>query len=342
MVYLGDFHIFGAELFKGGVNKMSNSMVSAKSPSKGLARKKKTIILLSMLAPGAIWLILLRYLPMFGVVISFQRFKIYTKDPTLLNNILHSNWVGFKNFEFLFANSDSWKMIRNTVGYNALWIILGTVIAVAFAIMLSLLTKKFVAKTYQTLMFFPYFLSWVVASFFLMAFLDATNGLIPNLQKQLGMEVTQWYMNNKPWPILLTVAYLWKNIGYSTVLYLAAITGIDGSQYEAASIDGATKWQQIRFVTLPHLKTMVIILFIMSVGRIVNSDFGLFYQVPLNSGPLFPTTQVMDTYVYRAFLATNNPGMSAAASLLQNVVGLFCVLIANSIVRRIDEESSLF
>ncbi|WP_312372402.1 ABC transporter permease [Lachnoclostridium sp.] len=321
---------------------MSKSMESTKPPSKGLAKRKKNLILLSMLAPGAIWLILLRYLPMFGIVIAFQKFEIYTKNPTLLNNIIHSKWVGFKNFGFLFATSDSWKMIRNTVGYNALWIVLGTVIAVAFAIMLSLLTKKFVAKTYQTVMFFPYFLSWVVASYFLMAFLDPTYGLIAHLQKQLGMEVTDWYMISKPWPILLTVAYLWKNIGYSTVLYLAAITGIDTSQYEAASIDGANKRQQIRFITIPHLKTMIIILFIMSVGRIVNSDFGLFYTVPQNSGPLFPATQVLDTYVYRSFMATNNPGMSTAASLLQNVVGFFCVLTANSIVRRIDEDSSLF
>ncbi|ABX42932.1 ABC transporter permease [Lachnoclostridium phytofermentans] len=321
---------------------MSDSMVPRKPPSKGFAKKKKNIILLSMLAPGAIWLILLRYLPMFGIVIAFQKFTIYTKNPTLLNNIIHSDWVGFKNFGFLFTTSDSWKMIRNTVGYNALWIVLGTVIAVSFAIMLSLLTKKFVAKAYQTLMFFPYFLSWVVASYFLMAFLDPTYGLINHLQKQWGIEATQWYFVSKPWPILLTVAYLWKNIGYSTVLYLAAITGIDTSQYEAASIDGANKKQQIRYITIPHLKTMIIILFIMSVGRIVNSDFGLFYQVPQNNGPLFPATQVLDTYVYRAFMATNNPGMSTAASLLQNVVGFFCVITANSIVRRIDEESSLF
>ncbi len=321
---------------------MSNSMLPKKSPSKGFAKRKKNIILLTMLAPGAIWLILLRYLPMFGIVIAFQKFKIYSKDPTLFNNIMHSDWVGFKNFEFLFNSSDSLKMIRNTVGYNALWIVLGTVIAVAFAIMLSLLTKNFVAKAYQTVMFFPYFLSWVVASYFLMAFLDPTYGLFVHLQKQLGMEATQWYFDSKPWPIILTLAYLWKNIGYSTVLYLAAITGIDNSQYEAASIDGANKRQQIRYITLPHLKTMIIILFIMSVGRIVNSDFGLFYQVPQNSGPLFPATQVLDTYVYRAFMATNNPGMSTAASLLQNLVGFFCVLTANSIVRRIDEDSSLF
>jgi putative aldouronate transport system permease protein len=317
-------------------------MESEKPPSRGMAKRKKNLILLSMLAPGAIWLILLRYLPMFGIVIAFKKFEIYTKNPTLLNNIKHSKWVGFKNFEFLFTTSDSWKIIRNTVGYNALWIVLGTVIAVAFAIMLSLLTKKFVAKAYQTVMFFPYFLSWVVASYFLMAFLDPTYGLITHIQKQLGVAVTDWYSVSKPWPIILTVAYLWKNIGYSTVLYLAAITGIDTSQYEAASIDGANKRQQIRYITIPHLKTMIIILFIMSVGRIVNSDFGLFYQVPQNNGPLFPATQVLDTYVYRAFMATNNPGMSTAASLLQNVVGFFCVLTANSIVRRIDEDSSLF
>lgn len=299
-------------------------------------------MLLSMLLPGAIWLLLLRYLPMFGIVIAFQDFKIYTKAPSLWNNIIHSPWVGFKNFEFMFANADSWKAIKNTIGYNALWIVLGLIISVTFAIMLSQLTKKFVAKTYQTLMFFPYFLSWVVASYFLMAFLDPTNGLITHLQKSMGMTVTSWYTDNKPWPILLTVANLWKNVGYSTVLYLAAITGIDSSQYEAASIDGATKWQQIRYVTLPHIKPMIIILFIMNVGRIINADFGLFYSVPQNMGPLFPSTQVIDTYVYRALMATNNPGMSAAASLLQNVVGFLCVVAANGVIRKVDKDSSLF
>ncbi|MDF2486133.1 MAG: binding-protein-dependent transport system inner rane component [Herbinix sp.] len=321
---------------------MPKPMVTKKAISGGFATKKKTILLLTMVAPGAIWLLLLRYLPMFGIVIAFKDYKIYTKDPSLINNIIHSKGVGLKNFEFIFTTSDSWKMIRNTIGYNALWILLGLIVSVAFAIMLSEITNKFVAKLHQTLMFFPYFLSWVVASYFVLAFLDPTRGLLVHLQESWGMDVTNWYNDNKPWPVILTMANLWKNVGYSTILYLAAITGIDTSQYEAASIDGASKWQQIIYVTIPHLKPMIIILFIMNVGKIFNADFGLFWSVPMNSGPLFPTTQVIDTYVYRALMATNNVGMSTAAGLIQNIVGFICLMGANSIVRRVDEESSLF
>jgi putative aldouronate transport system permease protein len=304
--------------------------------------KKKTILLSTMVLPGVIWLLLLRYLPMFGIIIAFKDYKIYTKAPSLFNNIMNSKWVGLKNFRFLYATSDAWSMIRNTIGYNALWIVLGLIISVSFAIMLSELTNKFVAKVHQTLMFFPYFLSWVVASYFVLAFLDPTRGLLVHLQQAWGMEVTNWYNDNKPWPIILTLANLWKNVGYSTILYLAAITGIDASQYEAASIDGATKWQQIKYVTIPHLRPMIIILFIMNVGKIFNADLGLFWNVPMNSGPLFPSTQVIDTYVYRALMATNNVGMSAAAGFLQNIVGFICIMAANTVVRRVDEDSSLF
>lgn len=306
------------------------------------ASRKKTLLLLSMVAPGAIWLILIRYLPMFGIVLAFKDYKIYTKAPNIINNIMHSEWVGFKKFKFLFASSDSWNMIKNTIGYNALWIVLGLIVSVSFAIMLNEITNKFVAKSYQTLMFFPYFLSWVVASYFVLAFLDPTRGLIVNLQKNLGMEVIDWYNKPKYWPVILTICNLWKNVGYSTILYLAAITGIDTNQYEAASIDGASKWQQIRFITIPHLKTMIIILFIMNVGKIFNADFGLFYSVPLNSGPLFPATQVIDTYVYRVLMNSSDISMSAAAGLVQNAVGFACIMIANTIVRKVDKDSSLF
>lgn len=322
---------------------MSKQPAKLRNYSPGFVKRKKTLLLLTMVAPGAIWLILLRYLPMFGIIIAFKDYTVYTKAPSLINNILHSDWVGFKNFKFLFASSDASLIIRNTLGYNALWIVLGLVISVTFAIMLSELTRRLVAKTFQTMMFFPYFLSWVVASYFLMAFLDPTRGLIVHWQQNAGMEVTNWYNDTGPWPFLLTLSYLWKNVGYSCILYLAAITGIDSEQYEAACIDGASKWQQIRSITLPHIRPMIVILFIMNVGRIFNSDFGLFYQLPQNSGPLFPVTQVIDTYVYRALLSTGaNIGMSAAAGLFQNLVGFACIMIANTIVRRLDEESSLF
>ena len=306
------------------------------------ANKSKTLILLSMALPGAIWFLLLRYLPMAGVILAFKDYKVYTKAPSFWNNMVHSKWVGLDNFKFLFSTPDSWRYVKNTIGYNVLWILLGLVVSVAFAIILNEITQKFVAKAYQTMMFFPYFLSWVVASYFVLAFLDPTRGLLTHWMSAHGMTPIQWYSEPKYWPYILTICNIWKNTGYSTILYLAAITGIDASQYEAASIDGATKWQQIRYVTLPHLRTMICILLIMNVGKIFNSDFGLFYTVPLNSGSLYSATQVIDTYVYRVMTSTNNIGMSTAAGLLQNLVGFVCIITANKVVQKIDEDSSLF
>ncbi|MDL2300581.1 ABC transporter permease subunit [Clostridiaceae bacterium OttesenSCG-928-D20] len=348
---------------------------------------KKQRVLLTMVLPGAIWLFLLRYLPMFGIVIAFKDYKIVspkgaysvakalasgdayswmvnelpiwlqyiTSKPLMaiakwfdtgllpfLRNLSQSDWVGLQNFKFLFLSPDSKVMFRNTILYNVSFIAVGLVISVTFAIMLSELTNKLAGKTYQTLMFFPYFMSWVVASYFVFAFIAPGKGLIIKFQESLGMTVTDWYNTPGPWPYILTIARHWKLIGYSTILYLAAITGIDKTQYEAASIDGATKWQQIRHITIPHIRPMITILLIMDVGRIMNADFGLFYSVPRNSGPLTQMTMVIDTYVYNAFSATGNVGMSSAAGLLQNVIGFICIMTANLIVRKIDEESSLF
>lgn len=310
--------------------------------AKMTGKKKKTLMLFTMVLPGAIWFLLLRYLPMLGIVLAFKDYKVYPKNPTFWNNMIHSKWVGFNKFKFLFATPDSWTYIRNTLGYNIFWILIGLVLSVALAIILNEITHKFLAKVYQTMMFFPYFLSWVVVSYFVLAFLDPTRGLLVHAQMAKGQEVINWYHEAKYWPIILTICNVWKNTGYSCILYLAAITGIDSTLYEAASIDGASKWQQIRYVTLPHLRVMISILLIMNVGKIFNADFGLFFSVPLNSGSLYPTTQVIDTYVYRTLTATSDIGMSAAAGLLQQTVGFVCILAANKIVSMIDEDSSLF
>lgn len=306
------------------------------------SKAKKTLMLLSMVAPGALWLLLLRYLPMGGIILAFKNYKIYPKDPTFLNNLIHSKWVGLDNFKFLFTTGDSWVMIRNTLAYNIVFIILGVIIPVAFAVMMSELSKKFVAKTYQTLMFFPYFLSWVVVSYFLNAFIDAQYGLIPMAQRAAGETAVSWYTTPGPWPYIIVFANLWKNVGYSTVLYLAAIAGIDQTQYEAAAIDGASKWQQILHVTLPNLRTMIAILFILNVGKIFNADFGLFWNVPMQNGALFSVTQVIDTYIYRVLMNTGNIGQSKAAGLLQNIVGFICIIGANAVVKKIDSDSTLF
>ena len=314
---------------------------AVRRPVMGSAGRKKTLWLLTMVAPGAIWLILIRYLPMFGIVMAFLDYRLPTRKMPFPVNLLHSDFVGLDNFQFLFT-SDALTMIRNTLGYNIVWIALGLVLAVALAIMMSELTKKVLAKTYQTLMFFPYFLSWVVAAYFLFAFLDPTNGMIVRAQKAAGVTPIDWYNEPKYWPVILTICSMWKNTGYSTVLYLSAITGIDRSQYEAAAVDGATRWQQMLHVTLPHLKPIIIVLLIMNVGKIFNADFGLFWSVPMNSAPLFPVTQVVDTYVYRSYKFTGDVGMSTAAGFLQNLVGFICIMGANAIVRRLDADSSLF
>jgi putative aldouronate transport system permease protein len=258
---------------------------------------KKTLALTSMVAPGAIWLLLLRYLPMFGVVLAFKDYKIYPKANTFINNLIHSEWTGFKNFEFLFKTSGTWTMIRNTLAYNAFWIVLGMIISVAFAIILSQLTRRFMAKTYQTLMFFPYFMSWVVASYFLLAFLDATNGMIPRLQRSMGAEVIDWYNTPVYWPLILTFANLWKNTGYAAVLYLAAITGIDATQYEAAAVDGASRLQRIWHISLPGILGTIVVVTLLRLGNILDAGFHQIFM--LYSLPVYSVGDIIDTWVYR-------------------------------------------
>ncbi|MCL2016474.1 MAG: ABC transporter permease subunit [Defluviitaleaceae bacterium] len=301
---------------------------------KFINRNKTTFAITTLMLPGALWLLLIRYIPMAGIVIAFQDYRPHPPNPTLLNNIINSRWVGFDNFRFMFASADAWRMIRNTLAYNAVFIVLTMVFAVAFAIMLNELTKKFMAKLYQTLMFFPFVISWVVVSYFVFAFLAPTYGLLA--------ENTNWYMDSTLWPLILTSANLWKTVGYSCIMYLVAITSIDTTQYEAASIDGATKWQQVWNVTIPHIKPMIVILLILSAGRIFNADFGLFYNVTLDSGPLYPVTDVVDTYVFRALQRLNNIGMSTAAGLFQNVVGFICIMLVNGIVRKLEPDHALF
>lgn len=307
-----------------------------------LARHKKTLVLLTMVAPAAIWLLLLRYLPMGGIVLAFKDYKVNPRNPSFFSNLIHSKWVGWKNFRFIFKNNMAAIALRNTVLYNLAFIILGIIIPVAFAIMMNELTHKFVPKAYQTLMFFPYFLSWVVVSYFLYAFISSQYGLITAAQRDAGETVTNWYKNTGPWPYIIVFAKMWKDVGYTTMLYLSTITGIDSTQFEAAAIDGASKWQQTLYVTIPNLRTMIAILFIMNIGKIFNADFGLFWNVPMNDGALLNVTEVVDTWIYRIFTTTNNIGQSTAVGLIQNVASFICIIGANAFVKKIDEDSSMF
>ncbi len=314
---------------------MAGDRKKAKVKKRRWRRDDTELTLLAL--PTTIWYFLFSFLPMFGIIIAFKEFKI---NGGFLKSFFSSKWVGFNNFKFLFSSKDIWLIIRNTLGYNIVFIILGIVIPVAAAIAIGQIHSKRMAKVYQTAMFMPYFLSWVVVTALVWAFLSYDKGLLNNLLESMGYERQQWYMKKGMWPPFLVFMNLWKGVGYGMVVYLATITGIDKTYYEAAGIDGATIWQQIRYITLPLMKNVIIMMFIMKVGGIFYSDFGLFYQVPRDSNSLYNVVYTLDVYVYKQ-LRTSTTGMSAAAAFVQSVAGCITILTANAIVRKIDRESAM-
>lgn len=296
----------------------------------------QTLPLMLIALPGLIYLLINNYLPMFGVFLAF-------KDYSYVRGIFGSKWNGLDNFEFLFRTKDAWVMTRNTLLYNAAFIILGTVCAIFVAILIHELGRKRRVKLFQASLMLPNLLSWVVVGFIVYAFLNADNGFINNtVYKGLGLQPVSWYSTKQPWPYILIFVYLWKFVGTNSIIYVAGIAGIDKEIFEAAQLDGASKVRQILHVTVPMLKPTVITLTLMAIGRIFYSDFGLFYQVPANSGRLFDVTQTIDTYVYRGLMERNDVGMSAAAALYQSLVGFILVVGANALVRKIDRENALF
>lgn len=291
--------------------------------------------------PTAVWYILFSFLPMFGLVIAFKNYKIIG-GKSFIYNVIHSDWAGFKNFDFLIKSNDLFVILRNTIVYNLIFIGLGMVISVGLAVMISLLHSKRKSKVYQTLMFFPYFMSWVVAAYFLDAFLNQDNGLINSMLRDGGNEPVQWYMKAGVWPLILIFMYLWKSTGYNMVIYLSSITGIDTTLYEAAVMDGANKRQQVRYITLPCLKTVIIMMFILNVGKVFYSDFGLFYQLSQGaSGSIFNSTATIDTYVFNALQSATPIGMTSAVTFFQSVACCITILVANAIVRKLDEDSAI-
>ena len=289
-----------------------------------------------MMLPGFLYVVINNYIPMAGIVIAFKRYNA-------LQGIWKSPFCGFKNFEFLFRTSDAWLITRNTILYNLAFIVLGTVLAIAVAILLSEIQSKAAKQLYQTVLLSPFLISMVVVSFLAFAFLSSANGFLnKSVLPLFGMGPIDWYNQPKYWPFILVFIGLWKSLGYNTILYYATICGIDRSLYEAAIVDGANRWKQVWHVTIPCLKSTIIILTLMSIGNIFRSDFGLFYQVPMNSGPLQNVTNTIDTYVFRGLMQTNNIGMSSAAGVYQSVVGFVLVLTANLVVNRLDSDSALF
>lgn len=301
--------------------------------------KEKVILTYDfMIIPGMLYFIINNYIPMVGISIAFKKI-----DYSL--GILKSPWVGFDNFKILFAStgnflkSDAFIITRNTLLYNIVFIVLGTVMGIIVGIFLAEIFSRTLQKFYQTAILLPQLISMVIVAYIAYGFLSNEAGMI---NKILGENQINFYSTEKYWPPILIFVYIWKQIGYSSIIYLSSIVGIDNSIYEAAKVDGVTRWKQIRYITLPLLKPTIITLMLLQVGRIFYSDFGLFYQVPMDSGVLYNVTNTIDTYVYRSLMVSNNISTASAASAYQAIVGFVIVLSVNLIVRKLDKENALF
>lgn len=289
-----------------------------------------------MMLPALLYLLINNYIPMAGMVIAFKKLNF-------AKGIWASPWAGLKNFKFLFASKDAWIITRNTLLYNIAFILVNMVVGIAIAILITEIRNTKLKKIYQSAILLPFLMSMVILSYIVYALLSAENGLVNNsILPLFHIDPIQWYQKPKYWPTILIIANCWKGVGYGCLIYIASLIGIDPSFYEAARLDGASKWQEITKITLPSLVPTIITLLLLSIGRIFYSDFGLFYQVPMNSGVLFPTTNVIDTYVYRALIEQGNISMSSAAGVYQSLVGFCVVMLSNWIVRKVDKDQALF
>ena len=314
-------------------NKIQKNPGTKKQTAKRL-RKYMPLYLLSL--PGFIYLIINNDLPMGGLVLAFKKYSF-------AKGIVDSPWNGLQNFTFLFGSKWAKIMFRNTICYNLAFLILGTAFAIFVAILLSVIGRKLVKQAYQTLILIPHLVSTVLIGYLVFAFLSEKNGFVNNgILAPLGMDPVSWYTKAGYWPVILVLVQLWRSFGFQSIVYFATIIGFDKAYYEAAVMDGASVWQQITRITLPLLKPTVIILTIMALGRMFASDFGLFYQVPQNSGMLYSTTTTIDTFVYRTLMQDHDVGRSLAAGFLQSILGFIVVMITNMIVRKVDKESALF
>jgi len=317
---------------------MGQTAVMPQAPAKKRRRlfRRDDIPLYLMASPAIIYLLVFNYLPMAGLVMAFQ-------DYNNTKGIFGSPIIGFKNFEFLFSTTDAFIITRNTVLYNLVFIVFNMCLALVLSLMMSMLRSRRAGKVIQTVYMLPYFLSYAVINIVLYAFLDRGNGMVNAIMGSMGLgDKTNWYHQISLWPPLLVFVNAWRGVGYQTVLFLAVISGISAELYEAAMLDGASKIQQARYVTLPQLRFIMGISIVLAMANIFRGDFGLFYVVTRNTGRIYPVTDVIDTYIFRSLTMLSNVGMSAAAGLYQSVVGLIMVLIVNRVVRRIDPDSAMF
>ena len=285
-----------------------------------------------MALPVFLVLFFIMYVPMAGLVMAFKRF-----DYSL--GIWNSPWNGIENFKFILTSKATFvSMTKNTIMYYLIFTIVGTFLNVVLAVAIDQFVFKRCAKVMQTIMIIPVFISYAAVQFIVYAFLSSDTGILVNA---LGLS-TRFYSKASTWPVILTIVKMWNGVGYGSVLYMSVLAGIDQQLYEAAEIDGANKWQQIWHITLPSLIPMITVMLLLSVGNIMHSDTGLFYQVTRNSGLLYSTTQVIDSYVLNAIFKNSNFGFVAATSFFQSVIGLILMLVANGAVRKIEPENALF
>ncbi len=292
-------------------------------------------VFLLMLLPAVIYTLVFAYLPMTGIIMAFKKY-------TYAGGIFNSPWNGFDNFEFFFKSGQAFLVTRNTVLYNLLFISFNTVLQMTVAILLVEMKNKYFRKVSQSLMFLPYFISWVIVSVISFNLLSYDYGLVNSIIVSFGGEKINFYSTGTFWPFILTFFGAWKGVGYGSVMYLAAIMGIDTSIYEAAEIDGANVFQRIFQITIPLMKPTVIILLLLSVGGIFRGNFDMFYNLVGNNGLLYNSTDVIDTFTFRALINNNDFGMAAAAGLYQSVLCFITILTVNKIVSRYSEDYSLF
>jgi putative aldouronate transport system permease protein len=300
-----------------------------------IVRKNSNFIL--MFLPGGLLLLIFAYLPMVGLVLAF-------KDYRAVDGIFGSAWAGLENFRFLFGTRDAWIITRNTLGLNSLFIVTGNIAALGLALLLNEIAERhhWLRAFYQATFCLPFILSWVIISYLVFGFLSVERGLVNQFLGLFGVEAVDWYKSPQYWPTILVLVNIWKNVGLASVIYLSGMLNINTEYYEAATLDGAGKWQQIWSITLPLLMPIIVIQVLLAVGRIFYADFGLFFLVTNDSSLLYPTTNVIDTYVYRSLRSLGNVGMAAAAGLYQSVIGFLLVLLTNWLVRRWDREKALF
>ena len=316
------------------ISRTSRTGVQSRLRTFGTDLRKNRIFLL-LLLPAVVYVLIFSYTPMIGVIMAFKKYNF-------TQGLFASPWVGLKNFKFLMVSNKLWPLTRNTLLYNLAFISIGMVMEVGFAVIINEMRCRWFKKVFQSFIFLPYFISWVIASAVVQTLLDYDFGLISRTLKSLGLPMVNVYVDARPWPFLLVFFRMWKGVGYGSIVYLSAISGIDAEMYEAADIDGANSWQKLFSITLPNLVPTMVIMFLLACGQIFRGDFGMFYQLIGNNGVLLEVGDILDLYIYRAMAGNANLGYGAAAGLFQSVLCFVTILLANFVVKKIQPDYTLF